>query len=81
MFGVEAAIGLGIAAITAMATLTQKLHNRISELDKRVDGVELRVAETYVTKQDLGDIMDRVEGHMVRIENKLDRIVEKNAYR
>ena len=57
-----------------MAIATQKLHNRISDLDKRVDGIELRVAENYVTKTDLSAIMERMEAHMIRIEDKLDKI-------
>ncbi len=71
----EATIAVSIAVLTGMASLTQRLHNRINDLDKRVDGVELRVAQQYVTKEDLGVIISRMEGHMSRIEDKLDTIV------
>ena len=70
----EVLLTAGIAAVTGMTVLTQRLHTRNSELERRIDKVELRVASEYVTKQELGDVMDRMEGHMVRIEEKLDRI-------
>ena len=72
----EAAIGLSTALVTGMAVLTQRLHNRINELDARVDQVSLTLAQEYVSKQDLNEMMQRIEGQMIRIEDKLDRIVE-----
>ena len=70
----ESLITAGIAAITGMSILTQRLHSRINELDRRVDGVELKVASDYVTKQELSTVMERMESHMIRIEEKLDNI-------
>ena len=57
-----------------MAAITTRLHGRIHELDKRIDAVELRVAEEYVSKEDLVQMIDRVEGHLIRLENKLDKL-------
>ncbi len=73
----EAGITAAIAALTAMSVVTSKLHNRITELDKRIDSVELRVAENYVTKGELGSIMERMEAHLIRIEDKMDKIANK----
>lgn len=70
----EAVIPISLAAITGIAALTNRLYNRINELDKRVDAVELRVAEQYVSKADLDNMLDRVEGHLIRLENKLDKL-------
>ena len=70
----EAAVTLSIAALTGMSILTQRLHGRINELDKRIDKVELRVASDYVTKVELSAIMERMEAHLVRIEEKMDKI-------
>ncbi len=70
----EAAVTLSIAALTGMSVLTQRLHTRISELDKRIDKVELRVAADYVTKAELSAIMERMEAHLIRIEEKMDKI-------
>ena len=70
----EATVPIAIAVVTGFAALTNRLHGRIHELDKRVDEVELRVAEQYVSKADLNEMLGRVEQHMVRIENKLDKL-------
>ena len=70
----EAAVSVTIAALTGMSVLTQRLHTRISELDKRIDKVELRVASDYVTKVELSAIMERMEAHLIRIEEKMDKI-------
>ncbi len=71
---IEVAVSIGIAAVTGMAAITTRLHGRIHELDKRIDAVELRVAEEYVSKEDLAGMIDRVEGHLIRLENKLDKL-------
>ena len=70
----EAAVTLSIASLTGMSVLTQRLHSRINELDKRIDKVELRVASNYVTKVELSAIMERMESHLIRIEEKMDKI-------
>tara|TARA_R100000479_G_scaffold165022_1_gene104102 strand:- start:303 stop:557 length:255 start_codon:yes stop_codon:yes gene_type:complete len=82
----EAIVSLSIAVIAAGATLNNRLHqrinnvhDRISGLDRRLDGVELGVAQDYVSKQELQKMVDRMEDHMVRIENKLDQIVLRNG--
>ena len=71
---IEVAIPIGVAVFTGLAALTNRLHNRISHLDKRVDEVELRLAEKYVSKTDMESMIDRVEGHLIRLENKLDKL-------
>jgi Tfp pilus assembly protein PilO len=48
-------------------------------VDSRVDKVELRVAENYVQKQELAVALQKMEDHMIRIENKLDQIVLRNG--
>ena len=70
----EVVVPIALAAVTGLAAVTNSLHNRIHELDKRVDEVELRVAENYVSKADLETMIDRVEGHLIRLENKLDKL-------
>jgi hypothetical protein len=82
----EALISLSIAAVAAGAALNNRLHqrinnvhDRISGLDRRIDAIELGVAQDYVSKADLSIMTKRMEDHMVRIENKLDQIVLKNG--
>mgnify|MGYP003130916521 FL=1 len=74
---IEAGVSIGIALVTGLAVLTNRLNSRILDMDNRIDRVELRVAEKYVTRDELVKALDKMEGHMVRIENKLDRIATK----
>jgi hypothetical protein len=76
---IEAGVSALIGAIAAGAALTNRIHNRISVLDRRVDTFELSVAQDYVSKADLSVMVQRMEDHMVRIENKLDQIVLRNG--
>lgn len=70
----EGAVAAVIATITGAAALTSRVNSRINELDKRVDQMELRVAENYVSKADMEILIDRVEAHLIRLENKLDKL-------
>ena len=72
---IEQFIPAVIALISGGAILFQRVHNRIGEIDKRVDQVELRVVESYVSKSDFQLALEKMEGHMERIESKLDKIV------
>lgn len=75
-----------IAVVAGGAAINNRLHNRInnvhdriSGLDRRIDAIELNVAQDYVSKADLAVMVQRMEDHMVRIENKLDQIVLRNT--
>ena len=68
-----------IAVITGGSVLFQRVHNRIHDLDRRVDGVELRVAEAYVSKQDFNNALNKMESHLIRIEDKMDQLVNKSC--
>ena len=82
----EALVSVSIAAVAAGAALNNRLHqrvnnvhDRISGLDRRIDAIELGVAQDYVSKADLSVMTKRMEDHMVRIENKLYQIVLRNG--
>ena len=76
---IEAVVPALIAAITGGSVLFTRVHNRIHDLDRRVDQVELRIAESYVSKDDFNNVCQRMENHMIRIEEKLDQIVGKKC--
>ena len=76
---IEAGVAAGIALLTAIISVHNRLHTKISEVDSRVDKVELRVAEYYVQKQELSAALQKMEDHMIRIENKLDQIVLRHG--
>lgn len=71
---IEALIPVGVAMATGFSVLIRGLHTRVHELDQRVDAFELRVAEQYVTKSSFNSALERVEAHMIRIENKIDKL-------
>jgi len=79
-------VSVVIAVVAGGAAINNRLHNRInnvhdriSGLDRRIDAIELNVAQDYVSKADLAVMVQRMEDHMVRIENKLDQIVLRNT--
>ena len=81
----ESVVAAVIAIIAGGAALNNRIHNRIgnvhdriSGLDRRIDNLELTVAQEYVSKSDLAALVSRMEDHMIRIENKLDQIALKN---
>lgn len=60
-------------------TLQGKSNTRMDSIDKRIDDIELRLAEKYVPRQELATALQKMEDHMIRIENKLDQIVLRNG--
>ena len=77
----EALIGPVVALISGGFILTNRINSRIRELDTRIDGIELRVAQDYVSKSDFQHALERVENQLVRLEEKLDAIVQIAARR
>lgn len=77
---IEATVSAVLAAIAAAAALSNRVNNRITDIDRRVDVVELRIAEKYVKREDLSHALGEFKEHMLRIEDKLDQIAQK-AYK
>jgi len=76
---IEAGISVAVAVVSGVGILFTRVNTRIHDLDKRIDVFELRIAENYVPKTELSSALERVEQHMVRIENKLDSLVNKKC--
>jgi hypothetical protein len=74
---VEAGVSAGIALVAAMAALTTRINNRINDVDRRVDGVELLIVRDYISRSEFMGIQAKIEQHMIRIEEKLDRMLER----
>jgi hypothetical protein len=68
-------VSLVIGASGGVLALTSKSSGRMDEIDKRIDGIEIRLAEKYVPRQELANALQKMEDHMIRIESKLDQIV------
>jgi len=75
----EAMLPVCVAVVTGVGVLFTRVNQRVSDLDKRIDIFELRVAENYVPKTELSTALERVESHMIRIENKLDALVNRKC--
>lgn len=71
----EAAVSILIAALTGLGVLHGRLNSRLHELDRRQDGIELKVAESYVSKDCFEVSVRRLEDHMARVEQKLDTLL------
>ena len=76
---IEAIVPVAVAVVSGVGILFTRVNQRVSDLDKRIDVFELRIAENYVPKTELSTALERVEQHMIRIENKLDSLVNKKC--
>ena len=70
----EAVVPIAIAAATGLGVMFSRTHSRLQEHDKRMDGIELKVAERYITRAEVSETMKRFEQHFVRIEAKIDQL-------
>ena len=74
---VEAWIAASVATIGGGYSVVQALHRRISHIDNRLDRIELSLARDYVPRAEYMATQEKLEAHMVRIEEKLDRMLER----
>jgi uncharacterized coiled-coil protein SlyX len=72
-------VSLIIGVGGGVMTVSSRSNSRMDQIDKRIDGIELRFAEKYVPRQELANALAKMEDHMIRIENKLDQIVLRNG--
>ena len=71
-------VSLIIGVGGGVATVNSRSNSRMDQLDRRIDGIELRFAEKYVPRQELANALQKMEDHMIRIESKLDQIALRN---
>jgi prefoldin subunit 5 len=76
---ITGAISLVVGIGGGVMTIQSRSSSRIDAIDKRIDNIELRLAEKYVPRQELAAALQKMEDHMIRIENKLDQIVLRNG--
>ena len=74
---VTGVISLVIGVSGGVLAINSRSTSRMDQIDKRIDGVELRLAEKYVPRQELANALQKMEDHMVRIEGKLDKLIFK----
>lgn len=76
---VEATIAASVAVIGGGYSVVQALHRRISHIDTRLDRIELNLARDYVPRAEYMANQEKLEEHMIRIEAKLDRMLERRS--
>ena len=74
---IETAIPVVIAIVTGTAVLFNKVNTRVTQLDNRVDKLELKLVESYTSKQEFTQAMIRMGDHLIRIEDKMDQLIAK----
>ena len=76
---IESVVPAVIALVTGTAVLFNRVNHRVTLLDSKVDKLELKVVETYTPKQEFTAAMLRMEDHLIRIEDKMDQLVNKKC--
>ena len=66
-----------IAVVAGGYTVIQAAHRRINHVDTRLDRLELSLARDYVPRSEFVASQAKLEEHMIRIETKLDRMLER----
>jgi hypothetical protein len=79
---VSIVLGIGAGALSALVTLgrkfegiDQKQQSHLFLMEKRMDAIELRLAQDYVDKTDLQNILERLDARIDRMDYKLDQIL------
>ena len=75
---VEAAVAGALGLIAGGYTIIQAMHRRVTVVDTRLDTIELTLARDYVPRSEFMASQEKLEEHMIRIEQKLDRMLERS---
>ena len=79
---VSIVLGIAGGALSAAVTLGRKFESietkqqtHVALIEKRMDTIELRLAQDYVDKTDLQTILERLDARIDRMDYKLDQIL------
>ena len=75
---IEAWVTATVAVVGGGYGVVQALHRRVTSVDTRLDRIELCLARDYVPRSEFVMSQAKLEEHMVRIEEKLDRMLERS---
>ena len=76
---IETIIPVCIAVVTGTAVLFNKVNTRVSQLDTRVDRLELKLVESYTSKKEFTQAMIRMGDQLIRLEDKMDQLIAKKC--
>ena len=74
---IEAWVASAVAIVGGGYSVIQALHRRVTHVDTRLDHIALSLARDYVPRSEFIASQAKLEEHMVRIEEKLDRMLER----
>ena len=74
---IEAWVTASVAVVGGGYGVIQALHRRVTHVDTRLDRIELSLARDYVSRNEFYKEHAKLEEHMIRIEEKLDRMLER----
>ncbi|MBQ45501.1 MAG: hypothetical protein CMK37_07570 [Porticoccaceae bacterium] len=79
---VSIVLGVAGGALSVIVTLGRKFETidqrqqaHVHLMEKRMDTIELRLAQDYVDKTDLQNILERLDARIDRMDYKLDQIL------
>ena len=75
---IEIIASLTIAGFTGVGFLTNKFQSRCADLERRSDALELKLAERYMPREEITFQLSKFEDHFLRIEAKLDNLIQHN---
>ena len=75
---VEAIVAGGLGLIAGGYTIVQAMHRRVNTVDNRLDKIEITLARDYVPRSEFMATQEKLEEHMIRIGQKLDRMLERS---
>ena len=74
---VEAWITAVVALVGGGWGVISGVHKRVTNVDTRLDRIELSLARDYVLRSEFVQSQAKLEEHIIRIEEKLDRLLER----
>ena len=75
---IEAWVAGSVALVGGGYSIIQALHRRATHVDTRLDRIELSLVRDYVPRSEFVASQAKLEEHMIRIEEKLDRLVDRS---
>ena len=70
-----------VATIAGGWAVLSGIHKRINGFDNRMDRMELHLAKDYISRSEYHSDQNKLEEHMIRIENKLDVFIQEFSKR
>ena len=58
--------------------IIDKQEDKVSELEKKIYGIEIALPKEYVNKEDLNKFSENINARFDKLEVKLDNIIERS---